>query len=105
MIAVQLAKWEEAHVIGTCSTKNVNFLYSLGVDTVIDYTSESFEKIVQDVDLVVDTVGTDTLERSWSVVKKGGRLLKRVLPLARLLSKSYSNWIFTPPVLLLPPEP
>lgn len=49
--------------------------FELGFDTVIDYTSESFEKIVQRVDLVVDIVGDDTLERFWSVVKKGGRLL------------------------------
>lgn len=78
MIAVQLAKWKGAHVIVTCSEKNIDFLYSLGVDTVIDYTSESFEEVVQDVDLVVDTVGGDTLERSWSVVKKGGKLLSMV---------------------------
>ena len=77
-IVVQLAKWKGAHVIGSCSAKNVDFLYSLGVDTVIDYTCESFEKMVQDVDLVVDTVGVDTLERSWLVVKKGGKLLSMV---------------------------
>ncbi|MEH7238561.1 NADP-dependent oxidoreductase [Bacillus sp. JJ1562] len=78
MIAVQLAKWKGAHVISTCSAENIDFLYSLGVDTVIDYTSESFDKIVRDVDLVVDTVGGDTLERSWAVVKKGGKLLSLV---------------------------
>ena len=77
-IAVQLAKWKGAHVIGTSSGRNLDFLSLLGVDTVIDYTSTSFENIVQDVDLVVDTVGGDTLERSWSVVKKGGKLLSLV---------------------------
>ena len=77
-IAVQLAKWKGAHVIGTSSGRNLDFLSLLGVDTVIDYTSASFENIVQDVDLVVDTVGGDTLERSWSVVKKGGKLLSLV---------------------------
>lgn len=75
MVAVQLAKWKKAYVIGTCSKANVDFVYSLGADTVIDYTSESFEEIVRDVDLVIDTVGGDTLDRSWFVVKKGGRLL------------------------------
>ncbi|MFC4801809.1 NADP-dependent oxidoreductase [Neobacillus sp. GCM10023253] len=78
MIAVQLAKWKGAFVIGTCSAKNVDFLYSLGVDTVIDYTSKSFDKIVQDVDLVVDTIGGETLDRSWTVVKMGGKLLSMV---------------------------
>ena len=69
-IAVQLAKWKGAHVIKTTSGRVSDFLSLLGVDTVIDYTSTSFENIVQDVDLVVDTVGGDTLERSWSVCEK-----------------------------------
>jgi NADPH:quinone reductase-like Zn-dependent oxidoreductase len=75
---VQLAKWKGAYVIGTASGRNLDFLSFLGVDTVIDYTSAPFENIVHDVDLVVDTVGGDTLERSWSIVKKGGKLLSLV---------------------------
>jgi NADPH:quinone reductase-like Zn-dependent oxidoreductase len=78
MLAVQFAKWKGAHVIGTCSTNNVDFVYSLGADKVIDYTSEPFEQNALDVDLVIDTVGGDTLERSWSVVKRGGMLLSIV---------------------------
>lgn len=76
--AVQLAKWKGAEVIGTCSTKNVEYVKSLGVDTVIDYTTTEFEDIVSDVDLVLDAVGSDTLNRSWSVVKTGGKLLSLV---------------------------
>lgn len=75
LFAVQFAKWKGAHVIGTASLANVDFVRFLGADTVIDYTSTSFEQAVQDMDLVLDTVGGDTLERSWSVVKSGGTLV------------------------------
>jgi NADPH:quinone reductase-like Zn-dependent oxidoreductase len=76
--AVQLAKWKGAEVIGTCSTSNVEYVKSLGVDTVIDYTTTPFEEVVQDVDLVLDAVGGETLERSYLVVKRGGKLLSLV---------------------------
>ncbi|MDQ0059939.1 NADPH:quinone reductase-like Zn-dependent oxidoreductase [Paenibacillus harenae] len=75
LFAVQFAKWKGAHVIGTASAANVDFVRSLGAETVIDYTSTSFEQVVQDVDLVLDTVGGETLERSWSVVKTGGTIV------------------------------
>ncbi|MEH7380949.1 NADP-dependent oxidoreductase [Bacillus sp. JJ1533] len=73
--AVQFAKWKGAHVIGTASPENTDFVHSLGAETVIDYTSTPFEQVIKDVDLVIDTVGGDTLERSWSVVKSGGTLI------------------------------
>lgn len=76
--AIQFAKWKGAEVIGTCSTGNVDYVKSLGVGTVIDYKTTSFEDIVQDVDLVLDVVGGETLERSWSIVKCGGTLLSLV---------------------------
>lgn len=76
--AVQFAKWKGAEVIGTCSTANVDYVMSLGVDTVIDYKKNAFEDIVQDVDLVLEAVGGETLERSYSVVKRGGTLLSLV---------------------------
>jgi NADPH:quinone reductase-like Zn-dependent oxidoreductase len=75
LFAVQFAKWKGAHVIGTASAANVNLVRSLGAETVIDYTSTLFEQVMQDVDLVLDTVGGETLERSWSVVKTGGTLV------------------------------
>ncbi|NOU75732.1 zinc-binding dehydrogenase [Paenibacillus sp. LMG 31458] len=78
LFATQLAKWKGAHVIGTASTANVDFVRSLGADTVIDYTTTPFEEVVQDVDLVIDSIGGDTLERSWSVLKRGGTILSLV---------------------------
>jgi NADPH:quinone reductase-like Zn-dependent oxidoreductase len=73
--AVQLARWTGAHVIGTASAHNSSFLKDLGVNDVIDYKKTSFEDRVHDVDIVFDTVGGKTLERSWQVLRKGGKLV------------------------------
>ena len=79
-IAVQLAKWKGAHVIGTASARNHEFLVKIGVDQVVDYDTELFEEVVQPVDVVLDTVGGDTQERSWKVLKRGGILVSITSP-------------------------
>jgi NADPH:quinone reductase-like Zn-dependent oxidoreductase len=73
--AVQFAKWKEAKVIVTASAANEAFLRKLGVDEAIDYRNIKFEKAVHDVDVVMDTIGGDTQQRSWQVLKKGGVLV------------------------------
>ena len=73
--AVQLARWIGAHIIGTASEHNSSFLKDLGVNDVIDYKKTSFEDRVHDIDVVFDTVGGKTLERSWQVLRKGGKLV------------------------------
>lgn len=73
--AVQLAHWRGARVIGTARMANANFLRDLGADEVIDYTTDRFEDTVRDADVVLDTVGGDTLERSWRVLRPGGILV------------------------------
>ena len=73
--AVQFARWKGAQVIGTTSKANRDFVRSLGAETVIDYTSTPFEQMVHDVDLVLDTIGGETLQRSMRVVKRGGTLV------------------------------
>jgi NADPH:quinone reductase-like Zn-dependent oxidoreductase len=73
--AVQLARWRGAQVIGTTSKANMDFVGSLGAETVIDYTSTPFEQMVHDMDLVLDTIGGETLQRSMQVVKRGGTLV------------------------------
>src|SRR3954454_16584914 len=78
--AVQLAKWKGAHVFATASTKNQDLLRELGVDKAIDYTQQRFEDIARNVDIVLDTIGGETQERSWSVLKKGGNLVSLVQP-------------------------
>ncbi len=69
---VQLARWKGAHVIGTASTKNVEFTRSLGAENVIDYSATRFETVVHDMDVVIDTVGGDLAERSFKVIRPGG---------------------------------
>jgi NADPH:quinone reductase-like Zn-dependent oxidoreductase len=80
VFAVQLARWAGAHVITTASARNRDFLRELGADEFIDYTTTRFEDVVHDVDLVFDTVGGDTLQRSWQVIKLGGTLVSVVSP-------------------------
>jgi NADPH:quinone reductase-like Zn-dependent oxidoreductase len=101
-LAVQFAKWKGAHVIGTCSTNNVDFVNALGADTVIDYTAERFEQKASDVDLVIDTVGGKTLERSWSVVKQGGRLLSIVEELSKEKAKEREIHVIKPSLHSMP---
>jgi NADPH:quinone reductase-like Zn-dependent oxidoreductase len=77
-LAVQLAHWAGAHVIGTASARNRDLVRQLGADECIDYTTECFEDVVHEVDVVLDTVGGETLERSLGVLRKGGMLVSIV---------------------------
>lgn len=75
LFAVQFAKWKAAEVIATTSTPNVEYVRSIGADTVIDYRTMRFEDVVSDVDFVLDTIGGETQARSMRVVKRGGTLI------------------------------
>src|SRR5438270_6885484 len=70
--AIQIAKAQGARVFATASTANQDLLKQLGADVAINYTKTKFEDVVKDVDVVLDSVGKDTLARSYGVVKKGG---------------------------------
>jgi NADPH:quinone reductase-like Zn-dependent oxidoreductase len=76
--AVQLARLKTAHVIATASSKDKEYLKSLGVERTIDYKTENFEKLLKDVDVVVDLVGGETLERSYDVLTPGGILITTI---------------------------
>jgi NADPH:quinone reductase-like Zn-dependent oxidoreductase len=80
VFAVQLAHWARAQVIATATARNRDFLRELGANEVIDYTTMRFEEVVHGVDLVLDTVGGETLQRSWQVIKPGGALVSIVSP-------------------------
>src|ERR1700680_2592609 len=71
-MAIQIAKARGAKVIATASTANQELLKQLGADVAIDYTKTKFEDVAKDVDVVLDSVGKDTLARSYGVVRKGG---------------------------------
>ena len=75
LFAVQLARWKGAHVIGTASASNSEYVQSLGAEKVIDYQTTPFEKAVHDMDVVIDTVGGETIDRAWQVLKPNGILV------------------------------
>jgi NADPH:quinone reductase-like Zn-dependent oxidoreductase len=76
--AIQIAKSRRAKVIVTASTRNQDLLKELGADVAIDYTKQKFEDVAKDVDVVLDSVGEDTLKRSYGVVRKGGFIVSIV---------------------------
>jgi NADPH:quinone reductase-like Zn-dependent oxidoreductase len=71
-LAVQLARWKGAYVIGVASARNHGFLRELGAAETIDYTAAPFESQVADVDVVLDAAGGDTTPRSYAVLRPGG---------------------------------
>ena len=75
IFGIQLAKAKGAYVATTASTHNHEFLKSIGADVTIDYNTERFEDYVHDYDIVLDTQAGETLERSYDVLKPGGRLI------------------------------
>jgi NADPH:quinone reductase-like Zn-dependent oxidoreductase len=77
--AIQIAKARGAKVIATASTRNQDLLKQLGADVAVDYTKQKFEDVTKDVDVVLDSVGKDTLARSYGVVKKGGFIVSIVV--------------------------
>src|SRR5437016_4025721 len=75
-LAVQLAHSRRIKVHATASRQNIDFVRDLGADQVLDYTAVRFEEEVQGTDAVLDTVGGETLDRSWAVLRPGGVLVK-----------------------------
>jgi NADPH:quinone reductase-like Zn-dependent oxidoreductase len=73
--AVQIAKLLGAHVTGTSSAANRDFVLGLGADAHIDYRSQRFEEVLYDMDFVLDTLGGDMIDRSLEVIKPGGTLI------------------------------
>jgi len=80
-LAVQLARWRRARVVATASGRDTAFVRSLGADDVIDYHATRFEEALRDVDVVLDTIGGETRERSWRLLRKGGALVTLVSPI------------------------
>ena len=70
--AIQIAKARGAKVIATASAPNQDLLKQLGVDQPIDYTKTKFEDVVKNVDVVLEATRSDSMSRSYGVVKKGG---------------------------------
>ena len=79
-LAVQFAKWKGARVLATASAANHELIRGLGADEAIDYRTTRFEDVARGVDVVFDTIGGETQERSWSVLKPGGIQVSIVSP-------------------------
>jgi NADPH:quinone reductase-like Zn-dependent oxidoreductase len=77
-LAIQLARWRGLRVYATASARDAAFVQRLGADVVIDYRAERFEDKARGVDMVFDTVGGETQERSLHVLRKGGVLVSVV---------------------------
>ena len=73
--AIQLAKHLGATVATTTSTANIDLVRGLGADVVIDYKSEDFEQLLSGYDVVLNSLGADTLQKSLAVLKPGGKLI------------------------------
>jgi NADPH:quinone reductase-like Zn-dependent oxidoreductase len=75
IFAIQLARRRGARVSATASARDLAFVESLGAEQAIDYRAERFEVVAREMDLVFDTVGGETLRRSWSMLKASGRMV------------------------------
>jgi NADPH:quinone reductase-like Zn-dependent oxidoreductase len=97
--AVQYAKRAGAEVFATASTAHLAYVRSLGADHVIDYRTERFESVVRDIDVVLDYVGGEVLDRSWQVLTKDGAIVGTSSPdiLARTPPGRRGLWFMTKP--------
>jgi NADPH:quinone reductase-like Zn-dependent oxidoreductase len=75
LFAVQFARLKGARVTGTASAGNLDFVKSIGAEKTVDYKGGSIETEIKDADVVIDTVGGETLEKSYGLLRKGGVLV------------------------------
>jgi NADPH:quinone reductase-like Zn-dependent oxidoreductase len=87
--AVQLAHRASVRIIATAATDDMPFVRNLGANTVIDYRTQRFEEAVRDADAVIDLVGGETQERSFQVLRRGGKLISPVSPPDQHLAQSH----------------
>jgi NADPH:quinone reductase-like Zn-dependent oxidoreductase len=76
--AVQLASRAGVRTIATAGTDDIPCVRDIGANTVIDYRNQRFEEEVKDADAVIDLVGGETQERSFRVLRRGGKLISAV---------------------------
>jgi NADPH:quinone reductase-like Zn-dependent oxidoreductase len=77
---IQVAKHLGAHVATTAHTRDLDTVRALGADVAIDYTSEDFTKVLSGYDVVLDSLGSESLEKSLTVLRAGGRAISVVGP-------------------------
>jgi NADPH:quinone reductase-like Zn-dependent oxidoreductase len=101
-IAIQLAKHLGATVATTTSAANADLVKKLGADIVIDYKKDEFEKVLRGYDVVLNSLGKDTLEKSLDVLRPGGKLISiSGPPDADFAKENGSNWFLKQVMRLL----
>jgi NADPH:quinone reductase-like Zn-dependent oxidoreductase len=87
--AVQLARRAGLHIVATAGTDDLSTVRNLGAHTIIDFQTHRFEEEVRDVDAVIDLVGGETQERSFQVLRRGGKLISAVSAPEQALAQRY----------------
>jgi NADPH:quinone reductase-like Zn-dependent oxidoreductase len=87
--AVQLARWAGAHVIAVAAGRDAGYLRGLGASEVIDFQTERVEYHVSGVDAVIDTVGGDSQQHAFGVIKRGGIVVSSVSPPSQELAQTH----------------
>jgi NADPH:quinone reductase-like Zn-dependent oxidoreductase len=97
--AVQYAKQAGAEVFATAASAHVDYVRSLGADHVIDYQHQRFEDVASDIELVLDYVGGEVLDRSWQVLTASGAIVGTSSPdiLARTPAGRRGLWFMSKP--------
>jgi NADPH:quinone reductase-like Zn-dependent oxidoreductase len=97
--AVQYAKRAGAEVFATAASADLDYVHRLGADHIIDYQSQRFEDVVRDIDLVLDYVGGEVLDRSWQVLAQNGVIVSTSSPdiLARTPANRRGLWFMNKP--------
>jgi NADPH:quinone reductase-like Zn-dependent oxidoreductase len=97
--AVQYAKRAAAEVFATAGTADLEYVRRLGADHVLDYRSQRFEDVIQGIDLVLDYVGGEVLDRSWQVLAENGVIVGTSSPdiLARTPANRRGLWFMNKP--------
>ena len=89
IMAIQIAKSIGAYVIGTASKSNLQTLKTMGADEAIDYTEGDFSEKAKDVDVLLDTVGGETLSKAYKIVRRGGKLISLTGPTDKAAADKY----------------
>lgn len=87
--AVQMAKQAGLHVVATAASADLDYVRGLGAERVLDYKKERFEELLNGLDIVLDTVGGDTQQRSLRVLRPGGILVSVVSPVSEAAQKQH----------------
>ncbi len=88
-IAIQIAKHMGLYVATTATGEGIDYVKKLGADEIIDYRNQDFEKVLSDCDAVFDTVGGQTYEKCFKVLRENGIIVSMLMPVDQKLTEQY----------------